>query len=71
MELRNRIILAITGASGMPYARRLIEVLCAAGCDVHLTISGAAQTVLKQVNKADATAAQEKFKAVGATVEIK
>jgi 4-hydroxy-3-polyprenylbenzoate decarboxylase len=41
-------VVAITGASGATYAVRLVEVLISAGCDVHLTISGAAQTVLKQ-----------------------
>jgi 4-hydroxy-3-polyprenylbenzoate decarboxylase len=42
------IVVAITGASGAAYAHRLLEVLLAAGCNVHLTISSAAQTVLKQ-----------------------
>lgn len=46
--MKRNFVLAITGASGMTYARRLIEVLCAAGCDVHLTISGASPRVLKQ-----------------------
>ena len=32
------------------YAIRLLEVLLAAGCDVHLTISSAAQSVIKQEN---------------------
>ena len=31
------IVVAITGASGVTYSIRLLEVLCAAGCDVHLT----------------------------------
>ena len=34
-------------------------------------VEGAPAPVLKQVSKADAAAAQEKFKAVGATAEIK
>ncbi|NLG29219.1 MAG: 50S ribosomal protein L7/L12 [Chloroflexi bacterium] len=34
-------------------------------------VDGAPQPVLKQVSKADAAAAAEKFKAVGATVETK
>jgi 4-hydroxy-3-polyprenylbenzoate decarboxylase len=38
----------MTGASGSIYAVRLLEVLNAAGYDVHLTISPAAQQVLKQ-----------------------
>jgi flavin prenyltransferase len=46
--MKQNIVVAITGASGATYAIRLMEVLAAAGCDVHLTISAAAQTVLKQ-----------------------
>lgn len=46
--MKRNFVVAITGASGMPYARRLIEVLCAAGCDVHLTISEPSLPVLKQ-----------------------
>jgi flavin prenyltransferase len=46
--MKQNIVVAITGASGVTYALRLLEVLSAAGCDVHLTISAAAQTVLKQ-----------------------
>ena len=42
------IILAITGASGSIYAIRLLEVLLAAGYDVHLTISSAGRLVLEQ-----------------------
>jgi flavin prenyltransferase len=42
------IVVAITGASGAVYAQRLLEVLLAAGCDVHLSISEAAQGLLKQ-----------------------
>jgi len=38
----------MTGASGACYSVRLLEVLLAAGCDVHLTISAAAALVLKQ-----------------------
>lgn len=45
--MKRRFVLAITGASGALYAVRLVEVLLAAGCDVHLTISAAGQTVLK------------------------
>ncbi len=40
------IVVAITGASGVTYSRRLVEVLLAAGCDVHLIISEAGQAVL-------------------------
>jgi 4-hydroxy-3-polyprenylbenzoate decarboxylase len=46
--MKPRIVVAITGASGVTYAVRLLEVLLAAGCDVHLTISAASQTVLKK-----------------------
>lgn len=42
------IVVAITGASGSIYALRLLEVLLAAGHNVHLTISPAAVEVLKQ-----------------------
>jgi 4-hydroxy-3-polyprenylbenzoate decarboxylase len=42
------MVLAITGASGAIYAVRLLEVLLAAGQHVHLSISPAAQLVLKQ-----------------------
>ena len=41
------IVVAVTGASGAVYALRLLEVLCSSGVDVHLTISPAAQLVLK------------------------
>jgi flavin prenyltransferase len=46
--MKPNLVVAITGASGATYAIRLLEVLSAAGCDVHLTISSAAQSVLKQ-----------------------
>ena len=46
--MKRNIIVAITGASGVVYATRLLEVLYAAGCDIHLVISPAAQTVFKQ-----------------------
>jgi len=46
--MKRNFVLAMTGASGMVYSLRLIEVLGAAGCDVHLVISPAAQAVLKQ-----------------------
>ncbi|MGA2796227.1 MAG: flavin prenyltransferase UbiX [Thermoguttaceae bacterium] len=45
---KQNIVVAITGASGVTYAIRLMEVLSAAGCDVHLTISAAAQAVFQQ-----------------------
>jgi flavin prenyltransferase len=42
------VVLAMTGASGAPYAVRLLEVLLQSGRDVHLAISPSAQTVLWQ-----------------------
>jgi flavin prenyltransferase len=44
---KQNVVVAITGASGVTYSLRLIEVLLAAGCDVHLTISAAAKSVLQ------------------------
>ncbi|WKE66297.1 UbiX family flavin prenyltransferase [Gallaecimonas kandeliae] len=40
------LTLAITGASGAPYALRLIECVLAAGWQLHLLISSAAKVVL-------------------------
>ncbi|MDR3299775.1 MAG: UbiX family flavin prenyltransferase [Candidatus Accumulibacter sp.] len=42
------ICLAITGASGMPYAIRLLECLLATGCRVQLLYSQAARIVARQ-----------------------
>jgi 4-hydroxy-3-polyprenylbenzoate decarboxylase len=42
------ITLAFTGASGMPYGLRLLECLLAAGAQVRLLYSAAAQVVAKQ-----------------------
>jgi 4-hydroxy-3-polyprenylbenzoate decarboxylase len=42
------VVLAISGASGVVYAVRLLEVLIAAGYDVYLSISPNAKLVLKQ-----------------------
>ena len=41
-----RIFLGITGASGAPYARRLLQALAASGSEVGVAISGAAVEVL-------------------------
>ncbi|HZR69174.1 MAG TPA: UbiX family flavin prenyltransferase [Burkholderiales bacterium] len=41
-----RIFLGITGASGAPYAARLLHSLSAADCEVGVTVSGAAVEVL-------------------------
>jgi 4-hydroxy-3-polyprenylbenzoate decarboxylase len=40
------VFLGITGASGAPYAARLLEALTAAGCEVGVCASGAAVEVL-------------------------
>jgi flavin prenyltransferase len=42
------LVLAMTGASGAPYAVRLLQVLCRAGRTVHLTISTSGAQVLKE-----------------------
>lgn len=42
------IVLAITGASGAPYAVRLLQVLAQSGRSVHLTISPSGAAVLRQ-----------------------
>jgi 4-hydroxy-3-polyprenylbenzoate decarboxylase len=41
-----RVFLGITGASGAPYAVRLLEMLVAAGCEVGLCASGAGIEVI-------------------------
>ncbi len=40
------LVVAITGASGAPYGVRLLEVLLAAGREVHLAISPSGQAVI-------------------------
>ena len=42
------IVLGITGASGAVYAVRLLEILVAAGYDVHLSISPSGRDVIRQ-----------------------
>jgi len=42
------IVLGMTGASGAPYAVRLLQVLCRAGRTVHLTISTSGAQVLRE-----------------------
>jgi 4-hydroxy-3-polyprenylbenzoate decarboxylase len=44
---RNNVVLAISGASGAVYSVRLLEVLLAAGFDVHLSISPSAVAVIE------------------------
>jgi 4-hydroxy-3-polyprenylbenzoate decarboxylase len=46
--MKKNLVLGITGASGAVYAARLLEVLVAAGWNVHLSISPSGQSVLKQ-----------------------
>ncbi len=47
------VVLAVTGASGSPYAVRLLELLLAGGCSVHLTVSPAAVQVFdREVGRA-------------------
>ena len=41
-----RIIVGITGASGAAYGRRLLEVLCNSGCEVHAVVSDLGWQVL-------------------------
>jgi len=45
---RPPIVVAITGASGAPYGVRLLEVLLAAGREVHLAVSPAGAAVVTQ-----------------------
>jgi 4-hydroxy-3-polyprenylbenzoate decarboxylase len=42
------LVVGITGASGVPYAVRLVEVLLSAGCEIHLSISPSGQAVLRE-----------------------
>jgi 4-hydroxy-3-polyprenylbenzoate decarboxylase len=49
-----RVFLGITGASGAPYAKRLLEALAAADCEVGVCASGAAVEVLATELYADA-----------------
>jgi len=46
--MTKRVVVAVTGASGVVYSIRLVEVLRAAGCDVHLSISANAVPVLQR-----------------------
>jgi flavin prenyltransferase len=46
--MKRNVVLAITGASGVVYAVRLLDILVAAGCDVQLAISPAGKAVLRQ-----------------------
>ncbi len=46
--MKHPFVLAITGASGVLYAVRLLEVMLRRGCHVHLTISSSGCVVLQQ-----------------------
>lgn len=48
MGAERPLVLAMTGASGAPYAVRLLQVLTRQGRTVHLTISASAAVVLRQ-----------------------
>ena len=52
-ERRTPVCVGITGASGAIYAVRLLEVLRAAGRDVHLSISPSGRDVIRQELKLD------------------
>jgi 4-hydroxy-3-polyprenylbenzoate decarboxylase len=54
-----RVFLGITGASGAPYARRLLEALVAADAEVGVSISGAAVEVLATELYGDARLSQD------------
>lgn len=43
-----RIVVAVTGASGAPYAVRLLQALRVAGVEIHLTISPSGAAVIAQ-----------------------
>jgi len=45
--MKHPLVLAVTGASGVVYAIRLLEVLLKSGCSVHLTISPSGRKVLE------------------------
>lgn len=42
------IVIAMTGASGAAYGKRLVEVLLSAGREVHFTFSGSAAQVIRE-----------------------
>ncbi|HKU58585.1 MAG TPA: flavin prenyltransferase UbiX [Gaiellaceae bacterium] len=53
------VFLGITGASGAPYARRLLQALAAADCDVGVCVSGAAVEVIDTELYGDARLSQD------------
>jgi len=42
------VVVAVTGASGAPYAKRVVEGLAAAGCRVHVTLSPTGADIYRQ-----------------------
>jgi 4-hydroxy-3-polyprenylbenzoate decarboxylase len=58
------ITLALTGASGMPYGLRLLELLLGAGETVYLLISGPARMVLEQEMDLRLPARPEEIRAI-------
>jgi flavin prenyltransferase len=44
----DNVVMAMTGASGAPYAVRLLQVLCRAGHTIHLCVSPSAVQVLRE-----------------------
>ncbi len=48
MDAERPLVLAMTGASGAPYAVRLLQTLTRLGRTVHLTVSASAVAVLKE-----------------------
>jgi flavin prenyltransferase len=56
-----RVFLGITGASGAPYARRLLQALAGAGCGVGVCVSGAAIEVLATELYADARLSRDEI----------
>src|SRR3990172_3049574 len=54
-----RVFLGITGASGAPYAARLLQALAAAGCEGGLSASAAGVEVLATELYGDATLPQD------------
>jgi 4-hydroxy-3-polyprenylbenzoate decarboxylase len=56
MSSSGDIVLGLTGASGAPYAVRLLQVLCRAGRTVHLSMTPSGSDVLRQELGLDASA---------------
>ena len=54
-----RVFLGVTGASGAPYAARLLDSLVGAGCEVGLTVSAAGVQVLATELYGDAALPRE------------